>query len=99
MIKYKIDEVRLAMPFAVLWVISVSFHQNITSYLSDPPPDLSPRISSEQPTTGGGLKRPPFSPRKRDELNNYEAPVSYMNKEQANQLKGFIFKQLHQFDE
>jgi serine/threonine-protein phosphatase 4 regulatory subunit 2 len=62
-------------------------------------PLQTPSAVSEQSTADGGLKRPPFPPRKRDELNNYEAPISFMNREQADQLKSFIFKQLHQFDE
>ena len=42
---------------------------------------------------------PPFPPRKRDESNPNEAPKSFMTEQEANELKGFIFAQLHEFEE
>jgi len=57
------------------------------------------RPSSPTPLASGGLRLPPFSPRKRDGLNLNEAPKSYMNEHEANELKGFIFAQLHEFEE
>jgi len=42
---------------------------------------------------------PPFPPRKRDESNQNEAPKNFMTEQEANELKGFIFAQLHEFEE
>ncbi|KAF8894684.1 PPP4R2-domain-containing protein [Infundibulicybe gibba] len=43
----------------------------------------------------GGLKLPPFPPRKLAHMHMNEAP---MTKEQALELKGYIFQQLHEFE-
>jgi len=59
-----------------------------------PPQDTAPI-----PLASGGLRLPPFLPRKRDESNPNEAPRSFMTMEEANELKGFIFAQLHEFEE
>ena len=42
---------------------------------------------------------PPFPSRKRDETNPNEAPKSYMTEAEANELKGFIYEQLDDFEE
>jgi serine/threonine-protein phosphatase 4 regulatory subunit 2 len=58
--------------------------------LPAPPPALEPLT-----TASGGLKLPPFPPRK---LHTNATPVSYMTKEQANEMKDFIFAQLGEFE-
>jgi len=50
-------------------------------------------------TAAGGLRLPPFMPKRNSLLTGTEMPVSYMTLEQANQLKDRIFAQLDQFDE
>jgi serine/threonine-protein phosphatase 4 regulatory subunit 2 len=57
------------------------------------------RDASPTPLASGGLRLPPFPPRKRDELNPNEAPKNFMTEQEANEFKGFIFAQLHEFEE
>jgi serine/threonine-protein phosphatase 4 regulatory subunit 2 len=57
------------------------------------------RNTSPIPLASGGLRLPPFPARKRDETNPNEAPKSFMTDQEASELKGFIFAQLHEFDE
>jgi len=57
------------------------------------------RATSPISLASGGLRLPPFPPRKRDESNPNEAPKNFMNEQEANELKGFIFAQLHEFEE
>jgi len=57
------------------------------------------RVTSPTSLASGGLRLPPFPPRKRDESNPNEAPKSFMTEQEANELKGFIFAQLHEFEE
>lgn len=68
-------------------------------FLSDmrhgPPP---PRPFSPHSLPNGGLRLPPFPPRKRSAMNATEAPVSYMSEQEANELKDSIFLQLHEFE-
>jgi serine/threonine-protein phosphatase 4 regulatory subunit 2 len=67
--------------------------------LGEEPSMKENQIFSEQFTINGGLKLPPFPPRRPDGRIVNEIPVVYMNEEQANELKEFIFTQLHQFEE
>jgi serine/threonine-protein phosphatase 4 regulatory subunit 2 len=46
----------------------------------------------------GGLKLPPFPPRKPTQMHINETPVSYMTEEQASEMKEFIFAQLNEFE-
>jgi len=72
-------------------------------------PQSNPRSFSPQPLPSGGLKLPPFPPRVRDEptlieanvieSSFIEAPISYMNEQQADEMKQVIFAQLHEFEE
>jgi len=57
------------------------------------------RNTSPIPLASGGLRLPSFPARKRDEMNPNEAPKSFMTEQEASELKGFIFAQLHEFDE
>ncbi|KAH7924587.1 hypothetical protein BV22DRAFT_1013056 [Leucogyrophana mollusca] len=84
MIKYKVDK------NIVLFLSDASVLKNAD--------DLS-RAYSPGPLPGGGLKLPPFPPRKRNDLNPNEAPKVHMNQDEATEMKGFIFKQLHEFEE
>ena len=47
---------------------------------------------------GGGLRLPPFPPRKPTHMYPNEALLSYMNEQQAKDIKERIFDQLHQFE-
>lgn len=62
---------------------------------SQPPP-----TPTYQPLTlvSGGLRLPPFPPRKLNQMHLNETPVSYMTTEQANEMKEFIYTQLDEFD-
>jgi serine/threonine-protein phosphatase 4 regulatory subunit 2 len=76
--------------------------QNVAMFMVEAgqsPP--TPRPFSPQSLASGGLKLPPFPPRKRNEaiVNELEAPINYMNEEQATEMKNYIFSLLHGFDE
>ncbi|GLB35422.1 putative PPP4R2 [Lyophyllum shimeji] len=79
--------------------IKYKITENIAAFLADksrppPPPTFQP-----QTTASGGLKLPPFPPRKQQRaMHSTPIPVSYMTEEQANEMKGFIFAQLDEFD-
>ncbi|KAG6868279.1 hypothetical protein C0993_005564 [Termitomyces sp. T159_Od127] len=81
-------------------VIKYKITENVTAFLkekSSPPPPPPPF----QPLTlvSGGLKLPPFPPRKQQRAPHMTPiPVSYMTEAQANELKGYIFAQLDEFD-
>lgn len=47
---------------------------------------------------GGGLRLPPFPPRKPTHMYPNETLLSYMNDQQAKDIKERIFDQLHQFE-
>jgi serine/threonine-protein phosphatase 4 regulatory subunit 2 len=66
--------------------------------LAEKPPPAPPPASEPLTTASGGLKLPPFPPRKLSEMHTNETPVSYMTKEQANEMKEFIFAQLNEFE-
>lgn len=65
-----------------------------TTFPPDPPAHYPPLT-----LPSGGLKMPPFPPRKLIQMHINEIPVSYMTSEQANEMKGHIFTQLDEFDE
>ncbi|KAK0459591.1 PPP4R2-domain-containing protein [Desarmillaria tabescens] len=60
-----------------------------------PPPAASPPLT----LSNGGLKLPPFPVRQVNTLNPVQAPVSYMNKEQAEQMRQYIYAELDEIDE
>jgi serine/threonine-protein phosphatase 4 regulatory subunit 2 len=47
----------------------------------------------------GNLKLPPFPLREQNDLHHSEIPKAYMNLQEASEIKAFIFRQLHEFDE
>jgi len=79
-------------------VIKHKVGQNIALFLADnsqptPPPTFQPLSLAL-----GGLKLPPFPPRKPTQMYTNETPVSYMTEAQANEMKEFIFTQLDGFE-
>ena len=46
----------------------------------------------------GGLKLPPFPPRKSNQMHINETPVGYMTAQQASEMKEFIFAQINEFE-
>ncbi|KAF9466358.1 PPP4R2-domain-containing protein [Collybia nuda] len=78
--------------------IKYKIEKNIEIFLlekSQPPP-----TPTYQPLTlvSGGLRLPPFPPRKLNQMHLNETPLSYMTRDQANEMKGFIYTQLDEFD-
>ncbi|RDB24136.1 Serine/threonine-protein phosphatase 4 regulatory subunit 2 [Hypsizygus marmoreus] len=71
--------------------------ENVAMFLAD---KYRPSPPTFQPLTlaSGGLKLPPFPTRKEPRPHMNEVPVSYMTEEQANELKGYIFAQLDEFE-
>lgn len=58
-----------------------------------PPQSFNPTLLQT-----GGLRLPPFPPRQHGNINMIDAPLSYMNEEQARHTKGYVFDQLDSFD-
>ena len=101
MIKYKIDKVS-QLPVIINAFYSLPMSCQNTSLLlqeTEESQAVPLRNTSPIPLASGGLRLPPFSARKRDETNPNEAPKSFMTEQEASELKGFIFAQLHEFDE
>lgn len=71
---------------------------NISSYLQDTQPLTPPRPFDPVRLSGGGLRLAPFPPRKPTQMILNETPLSYMDEQQANELKARIFDQLHEFE-
>jgi serine/threonine-protein phosphatase 4 regulatory subunit 2 len=88
--------------FDVKWdllknIIKHKLEQNISLFLgSTTPPSPAPSFDPVQ-LQSGGLKLPPFPPRQQSSIM-IEAPVNYMNEEQAKVLRENIFIQLDMFD-
>ncbi|KIY68623.1 hypothetical protein CYLTODRAFT_421465 [Cylindrobasidium torrendii FP15055 ss-10] len=72
--------------------------ENVSLFLSERPnaPAL-PAYSPPQTFGTGGLKLPPFPPRQQQSI--FEVPVSYMNKEQADEMRLSIDAQLDAIDD
>ncbi|KAF8959087.1 PPP4R2-domain-containing protein [Flammula alnicola] len=75
-------------------VIKQKIEKNISLFLTTTQKPLLPAPYLPINTSTGGLKLPPFLPRK---IQN-DAPVSYMNEEEANAMKENIFALLDQFE-
>ncbi|KAL0947058.1 hypothetical protein HGRIS_013199 [Hohenbuehelia grisea] len=81
-------------------IIKHKIDRNIAYFLSE----LGVRPDSPRPFTpvsfpSGGLKLAPFPPRRHTQTGmTTTAPINYMTEEQANDLKGHIFTQLHAFE-
>ncbi|KIK06526.1 hypothetical protein K443DRAFT_674181 [Laccaria amethystina LaAM-08-1] len=80
-------------------IIKAKLEKNILFFLSTTQQPERPAPFHPTPLITGGLKLPPFPPRKLNQLlHANDVPVSYMNEQQANELKGHIFVQLDEFD-
>jgi len=79
---------------------AVKYHieTNISAYLRETKPSTPPRPIEPVSLPGGGLKLPPFPPRKSTHMFLNETPVSYMNEQEANEFKARIFDQLNDFE-
>lgn len=82
-------------------MIKYKVDQNIALFLADPPPHnaLEFQSLSEDLLKAGNLKLPPFPLREQNEHNHNEVPKAYMNQQEADVIKSFIFSQLHEFDD
>ncbi|KAF8162940.1 PPP4R2-domain-containing protein [Crassisporium funariophilum] len=80
-------------------VIKFKIEKNISLFLSttQKPPMPAPYLPITTPV--GGLKLPPFLPRKLSQMHMNDVPVSYMNESEANIMKEHIFTQLNEFDD
>ncbi|KAL4265944.1 PPP4R2 family protein [Pleurotus pulmonarius] len=83
-------------------IIKYKIEKNIALFLTDgslnqSPP--TPRPFSPITLESGGLKLPPFPPRKTSPNGTaVAAPVNYMGNAQVDEMKEYIFAQLHTFD-
>ncbi|OJA14833.1 hypothetical protein AZE42_00787 [Rhizopogon vesiculosus] len=83
-------------------IIKYKVEKNISLFLADLPPPPSLRHLqplSEDLLKAGNLRLPPFPPREQNDINHNEVPKVYMSQQDADEVKGFIFKQLHEFDD
>ncbi|KAG2020754.1 hypothetical protein CC2G_006060 [Coprinopsis cinerea AmutBmut pab1-1] len=80
-------------------VIQHKLEQNVNLFLSTTSGPSPPPPFSSQPSTPGGLRLPPFPPKKLAQMHLYDPPESYMTEDQAKETKEAIFEQLDQFDE
>jgi len=72
--------------------------QNTTLFLTTTQKPAAPAPYLPSTTANGGLKLPPFLPRKLNLIHVSDPPVSFMTEEEANELKAHIFTQLDQFE-
>ncbi|KAK0210618.1 PPP4R2-domain-containing protein [Desarmillaria ectypa] len=80
-------------------IIKFKIKENIELFLSQAKPPPPPAASPPLTLSNGGLKLPPFPVRQLNNLNLVQAPVSYMNKEQAEQMRQYIYAELDEIDE
>ncbi|KAF6764842.1 PPP4R2-domain-containing protein [Ephemerocybe angulata] len=78
-------------------IIRTKLEQNVSQYNLTPPPPPPPFNAT--PSTHGGLRLPPFPPKKLSQLHMYDPPLSYMNEEQVKDALQAVFDQLESFDE
>ncbi|KAJ7273575.1 PPP4R2-domain-containing protein [Mycena haematopus] len=75
-------------------IIKRKIDQNIELFLSGPGRPAPPAHFQPLPSASGGLKLPPFPPRK----SLVPAPVNYMTVEESTEMKDSVFALLDQFD-
>lgn len=80
-------------------IIKFKIKENIDLFLSQAKPPPPPAASPPLTLSNGGLKLPPFPVRQLNLLIPVQAPVSYMNKEQAEQMRQYIYAELDEIDE
>ncbi|KAJ3845280.1 PPP4R2-domain-containing protein [Lentinula raphanica] len=79
-------------------IIKCKIEQNISIFLRNTaPPSPTPTFELIR-MPNGGIKIPPFPPRQQNSMTVIEAPIKYMNEEQASAMKDSIFAQLDTFD-
>ncbi|KAF8447677.1 PPP4R2-domain-containing protein [Boletus edulis BED1] len=81
-------------------MIKYRINENIALFLADATQPTEP----SKPATGtvdssGNLRLPPFPPRQPNEMNPHEVPKARLNQDEANEMKNFIFRQLHDFED
>ncbi|KAF9036662.1 PPP4R2-domain-containing protein [Panaeolus papilionaceus] len=79
-------------------IIKIKIAKNISLFLTttQKPPIPSPYLAVN--TDDGGLKLPPFPPRKFGQHPGRDSPLTYMTEDEANTLKDAIFVQLDSFE-
>ncbi|KAG2349681.1 PPP4R2-domain-containing protein [Suillus weaverae] len=82
-------------------MIKYKVDENIALFLADPLPHNTVEFQPlpEDLLKAGNLKLPPFPLREQNDLNHSEVPKVYMNQQEAGEIKAFIFRQLHEFDD
>ncbi|KAG1754538.1 PPP4R2-domain-containing protein [Suillus lakei] len=82
-------------------MIKYKVDENIALFLADPLPHNTGEFQPlpEDLLKAGNLKLPPFPLREQNDLNHIEVPKAYMNQQEAGEIKSFIFRQLHEFDD
>ncbi|KAK0197243.1 PPP4R2-domain-containing protein [Armillaria mellea] len=80
-------------------IIKFKIKENIGLFLSQAKPPPPPVASPPLTLSNGGLKLPPFPARQLNILIPVQAPVNYMNKEQAEQMRQYIYAELDEIDE
>ncbi|KAJ7083838.1 PPP4R2-domain-containing protein [Mycena crocata] len=75
-------------------IIKHKINQNTDLFLSGPGRPLAPAHFQPVPSATGGLKLPPFPPRK----SSVPAPINYMTADEAAEMKDAVFALLDQFD-
>lgn len=82
-------------------IIKYKVDENIALFLADPLPHITVEFQPlpEDLLKAGNLKLPPFPLREQNDLNHSEVPKAYMNQQEAGEVKAFIFRQLHEFDD
>ncbi|KAF5386622.1 hypothetical protein D9615_001891 [Tricholomella constricta] len=79
--------------------IKYKISENTAVFLAEKSQPPQPPTFQPLTSESGGLKLPPFPPRKQQRAPHMTPiPISYMNKNQANELRGYIFAQLDEFD-
>ncbi|KAJ3523327.1 hypothetical protein NMY22_g11487 [Coprinellus aureogranulatus] len=78
--------------------IKQKLEENVKEYGTSTAPPAPPPFNGTA-STQGGLKLPPFPPKKLSQLHMYDPPLSYMNEEQVKDALQAVFDQLDSFDE
>ncbi|KAF9009400.1 PPP4R2-domain-containing protein [Cyathus striatus] len=79
--------------------IKHKIEMNISLFLASSVRPKTPEPFEPVQFPSGGLKLPPFPPRKLNVMHSGDTPLTYLSEEQANELKKYIFEQLDEFDE
>lgn len=72
--------------------------ENVKEFGTSTTPPTPPPFNATA-STQGGLRLPPFPPKKLSQLHMYDPPLNYMNEEQVKDALQAVFEQLDSFDE